>query len=137
LTAAVVFVRLLGLALLLWSSSLWAADLVVIVNPACTSVLTKEQIADAFLGKSELFTPIDQAEASLARAEFYRKATGRDLAQVKSAWSRIVFTGRGQPPREVIDAAAVKKAVAADAKAIGYIDRASLDDSVRVVLTLN
>jgi hypothetical protein len=34
-------------------------------------------------------------------------------------------------------AAAVKAAVAADAKAIGYIDRSDLDVSVKTALTLN
>lgn len=114
-----------------------AADLVVIMNTAVTVVPTKDQIADVFLGKSQSFTPIDLGESSPLRADFYRKATGRDLAQVKTAWARIVFTGRGQPPLEMLDAVAVKKAVAADVRAIGYIDRAALDDSVKSVLTLN
>lgn len=114
-----------------------AADLVVIMNVAVISAPTKDQIADVFLGKSQSFTPIDLGDSSPLRADFYRKATGRDLAQVKSAWSRIVFTGRGQPPLEMPDAAAVKKAVAADVRAIGYIDRAALDDTVKSVLTLN
>jgi hypothetical protein len=48
-----------------------------------------------------------------------------------------MFTGHGQPPKVVADAAAVKKAVAADPKAVGYIDKADVDASVKVVLTLN
>jgi hypothetical protein len=35
------------------------------------------------------------------------------------------------------DDAAVKKAVAADPQAVGYIDKADLDASVRVVLELH
>jgi hypothetical protein len=35
------------------------------------------------------------------------------------------------------DAAAVKKAVAADPKSVGYIDKADVDSSVKVVLALN
>jgi len=113
-----------------------ASEIVVIVHPTAASP-TREQVADAFLGKSLAYTPIDQAEEAPIRAEFYLKATGRDLAQVKSAWSRIVFTGRGQPPREAIDAAAVKRAVANDPKAIGYIDKSALDASVKAGLTLH
>jgi hypothetical protein len=71
-----------------------AADIVVIVNPAAT-LPNKAQVADVFLGRSQSFVPIDQGDASPMRSEFYRLATGRDLAQVKSAWSRIVFTGKG------------------------------------------
>ena len=58
-------------------------------------------------------------------------------AQVKAVWSRLVFSGKAQPPKEHADAAAVKKAVAADPKAIGYIDKAALDGTVKAALTLN
>lgn len=113
-----------------------AADLVVIANPT-VGPLTKDQVADLFLGKSQAFTPIDQAEASPLYAEFYKKATGRDAAQVKSTWSRIVFSGKGQPPKQLPDSAAVKKAVAADPKGVGYIEKSAVDGTVKAVLTLD
>jgi len=108
-----------------------ATDLVVIVNPAA-GTLTKDQVSDLFLGKSQALTPLDLPESSPVRALFYPKATRRDLPQVKATWSRIVFTGKGQVPRELADAAAIKKAVSADPKAIGYIERSSLDSTVKV-----
>jgi ABC-type phosphate transport system substrate-binding protein len=113
-----------------------AADLVVISN-AVASPLTKDQVADLFLGKSQTFTPIDQPDGSPIYAEFYKKATGRDAAQVKSTWSRIVFSGKGQAPKQVADSAAVKKAVAADPKAVGYIEKSAVDGTVKVVLGLD
>ena len=99
--------------------------------------MTKDQVADVFLGKNQSFTPVDQVESAAVRGDFYKQATGRDAAQVKAAWSRLVFSGKAQPPRELSDAAAVKKAVAADPKAVGYIDKAAVDGSVKVVLSLN
>ncbi|TAL25876.1 MAG: hypothetical protein EPO01_02960, partial [Aquabacterium sp.] len=81
--------------------------------------------------------PLDLPESSPVREQFYKKATERDLAQVKATWSRIVFSGKGQPPKEVADAAAVKKAVAADPKAIGYIEKGAVDGTVKAVLTLD
>lgn len=123
-------------ALVLGGAGASAADLVVIANPA-VGPLTKEQVADLFLGKSQQFNPIDQAEASPLYAEFYKKATGRDVAQVKSTWSRIVFSGKGQPPKQVPDSAAVKKAVAADPKGVGYVEKSAVDGTVKAVLTLD
>jgi ABC-type phosphate transport system substrate-binding protein len=38
-------------------------------------------------------------------------------------------------PKEAGDSAAVKKAVAADPKAIGYIEKSAVDASVKVVYT--
>lgn len=116
------------------SGSALAADLVVIGHTGAAP-LTKDQVADVFLGKNQSLTPIDQPESAPARAEFYKKATGRDPSQVKAAWSRLVFSGKAQPPKEM-DAAAVKKAVAADPKTIGYIDKSAVDASVSVLATV-
>ena len=56
---------------------------------------------------------------------------------MKAIWSRIVFTGKGQPPTEVPDSSAVKKAVAAQPNVVGYIDKSAVDASVKVVLFLD
>ena len=114
----------------------FADDVVVIGNPSAAA-LTKEQVADLFLGKAQGMKLFDQPNSSPVKAAFYEKATGHDLSQVKATWSRLIFTGKGQPPKEVADAAAVKKAVAADPKAIGYIQKSEVDSSVKVVLALN
>jgi len=112
------------------------AEIIVIVNPAA-GPLTQEQLADIYLGRKLDMMPVDLPEDAAIRTEFYRKATGRDAAQVKAIWSRLVFTGKGTPPRQLPDAAAVKKAVAADPKAIGYIDKSALDGTVKAALTIN
>lgn len=130
------FARTLAAAALAAAAASAHADIVVIVNPAAGS-LTADQVSDIFLGRNASFTPVDQAEGSPLRADFYKKATGRDPAQVKAVWSRLVFSGKAQPPKEYADAAAVKKAVAADPKAVGYIDKSALDGSVKAALTLN
>jgi hypothetical protein len=114
-----------------------AADLVVIANPAAGAALSRDQVADIFLGKSQALAPIDQAEGTPVYAEFYRKATGRDVAQVKATWARLVFSGKAQAPRQLADSAAVKKAVAADRNAVGYIEKSAVDASVKVVLPLD
>jgi ABC-type phosphate transport system substrate-binding protein len=111
-----------------------AADIVVVVNPAST--LTKEQVPDVFLGKNTSSTPVDLPESSPVRAAFYSKATGKEAAQVKAAWARLVFSGKAQPPKELPDAGAVKKAVAADPKSVGYIEKSAVDASVKVLTTV-
>jgi ABC-type phosphate transport system substrate-binding protein len=125
----------LGVAGMLAASACHAADIVVIVHPEAPAP-TKEQVSDIYLGKSRTYSPVDLAEASPIRAEFYRKATGRDLAQVRMAWARLVFTGKGLPPKELASAAAVKLAVATDPKAIGYIEKSDVDATVKPVLRL-
>lgn len=64
------------------------------------------------------------------------KATGRNAAQIKATWAKLLFTGKGNPPKEVSGNAEVKKFVAGNPAAIGYIDKAAVDGSVKVVLSL-
>lgn len=112
------------------------AEVVVVVNPkAAEASMTKDQVATFFLGKSSAMTPVDQPESAPIRAEFYKKVTDKDASQVKSLWSKLVFTGKATMPKEAGDSAAVKKAVAADPKAIGYIEKSAVDASVKVIYT--
>lgn len=131
------FVRIgsMGLGLLLMASAA-AADLVVIGHVAGPA-LSREQVVDVYLGRSQVAVALDQPDLSPLRVEFYRKATDRDLTQVKTIWSRLVFTGRGLPPREMRDSTAIKKAVTADPKTIGYIERSAVDGTVKVLWRLD
>ena len=112
------------------------AQVAVVMN-ASAAPLTQEQVSNIFLGRSPDFKPVDLPESAPVRATFYKKATDRDVAQVKAVWSRLVFSGKAAPPKEVADAAAVKAAVKADPKAIGYIEKSAVDASVKVVLSLD
>lgn len=117
------------------------ADDVVAVVSAKSPVtqLSPAQVADIFLGKSNRFPdgtqamPIDLVEDSPVRDRFYSQYTGKSPAQVKAHWSKIIFTGRGQPPRQASGPGEVKKLVADNPGAIGYIDPSQVDGSVRVV----
>lgn len=123
-------------AAMLLSSGLACAQIAVVMSPSAAP-LTKDQVAGLYLGRSFDLKPLDLPESSPIREQFYKKAADRDLSQVKATWSRIVFTGKGQAPKEMPDAAAVKKAVAADPKAVGYIEQSAVDASVKTVLSLN
>ncbi len=117
-------------------ASIANAEIAVVVHPShAAASMSAEQVADVFLGKSSALSPVDQPEGSAVRAEFYQKATGKDAAQVKALWTRLIFTGKATPPKEVASSADVKKAVAANPKAIGYIEKSAVDDSVKVVFT--
>jgi len=120
-----------------------AADLVVIVSArSAAPVLRPEQVAAIFLGQTAqlpdgaLVTAIDQQVGSPTRDEFYAKVASKSPALLKAYWSKLLFTGRGQPPREVAGDNAVRKLVADTPGMIGYIDRSALDASVRTVLVL-
>ena len=95
------------------------AEVVAVVsasNPVAE--LSTIQIADIFLGKSSRFPdgraaiPIDQSESSAERSEFYARYVRKSAVEMKMHWSKLIFTGRGQPPRALPDANAVKALLA-------------------------
>ena len=128
------------LAATLCVGSAWA-DISVVVNPANTNAVSTDDLNRLFLGRASSFadgskaTPLNMAEGQAARDEFDNKVLSRSSAQLKAYWSKLVFTGKGTPPKELADDAAVKAAVAADSSAIGYISSTSVDGSVKVVAT--
>lgn len=113
-----------------------AGELVVIVHPTAAA-LGKDEVADIFLGRAPRAIPVDQPHDAPIRALFYQRATGRDLAQVKAVWSRVIFTGKARAPKEYADSAAVKKAVAENPRAVGYIEKSALDASVKLAYELD
>lgn len=129
---------------MLLAGGLAQAQVVVVVNPKSPlASMTAEQVSGIFLGKTTTLpsgataAPVDQGESAAVREQFYSKVTGKQSAQVKAAWSRLVFSGKGTPPKEVGSSADVKKFVAGNAEGIGYIEKSALDGSVKAVLTVD
>ncbi|MEC5162713.1 ABC-type phosphate transport system substrate-binding protein [Janthinobacterium sp. CG_23.3] len=123
--------------LCLGSLPVFATEIAVIVNPKNPATrMFSEQAGQFFIGKSNQFTPVEHNEGAALRAEFHQKVLGKEPAQVKAIWSKLVFTGKGQAPREYASSAEVRKAVAADPSAIGYIEKSAVDDSVKVILSV-
>lgn len=121
--------------LLAVSMPAWAQSVAVIVNPKNATAVSAEQISNVFLGKSNDLIGVDLPDGNAAREAFYHKVTGKDGPQLKAYWAKLVFTGKAQPLKELSSDAEVKKFVAANPTAIGYIDKGSVDGSVKVVLT--
>lgn len=116
------------------------ADVVAVVSSkSAITTLSKAQIEDIFFGRVTHLpaglqaVPLDQAEGSSAREEFYARVAGKSPAQMKAYWSRIIFTGRGQPPKEMTNGTALRKRLADDPTAIGYIDASLVNNSIKVV----
>ncbi len=113
------------------------AELVIVVNPQNdTKSMSSSQIAQYFLGGSVQFTPIEQANGSPIRLEFYKKVLEKEPPQVQAIWARIVFTGKGKPPRELKSSDEIKKAIRENVNAIGYIEKTAVDDSVKVIASI-
>ena len=121
-----------------------SAQVAVIVNPKSPMAsMTPEQVSAVFLGKSNTLpsgataVPADLPDSNGVREQFYSKAAGKTGAQVKATWARLTFSGKATPPKEMTSAADVKKFVASNPDAIGYIEKSAVDGTVKVVLIVD
>lgn len=116
------------------------AEVAVIVHPSSgVTSMTEDEVSRLFLGKAKSFPggaqaiPINQNEGSAARDKFNDAVCKKNASQYKAYWSQLVFTGKGTPPKDAGDNAAVKTLIAANPNMIGYIDASAVDGSVTVV----
>lgn len=121
-------------------SSLAAAEVVVIVSAKNANYgLEKTDVEQIFLGKTSTFpdgskaVPIDQNEGSASRDAFNDRVLGKSASQLKAYWSRLIFTGKGTPPKESGNDAEVKALVADNPNLVGYVDAKVVDSSVKIV----
>jgi len=128
-------------ALCLGSCGAFAQVAVVVNTKSPLASMTADQVSSIFLGKSNTLPsggtalPTDLPDSAATRELFYTKVTGKSTAQVKAAWSRLVFSGKATPPKELASSADVKKFVASNPDAIGYIEKSAVDSSVKVVFS--
>lgn len=135
--------RYLSLILCLGAANAAQAGTAVIAHPSNPLVgITQEQLARIYLGKTRQFpngqpvTALDLREGSATRIKFYKSVTDKSEVALKAYWSKLLFTGKAQPPREMNSAEAVKDWVSKNPDALGYVDGKVLDKTVKVLLIL-
>lgn len=101
--------------------------------------LSRTELSDIFLGRRSQFPngdpaiPVNHRETSDAYRLFYSQFLNLSPAQVRSHWSRLIFTGRGQPPQTVPDGNAMADKIAEGNRGIGYLDIEFVDERLQVV----
>jgi len=130
---------LTGIALSLAADKVAAEVVVVISSQTDVESLNESIIENIFLGRRESLpdgtraVPVDLPEGSAERIAFYATLLDMSEAQVKAHWARLIFTGRGRPPRVVDDSKALLDWLSRNPGSVGYLDRSLVDERVRVV----
>ena len=128
---------LVGLGL---SASVWAGNVVVIVNKDNNNAIDKHLVTKIYKGEAKLWESGGAIEALSLKQDnpetedFCKEILGKRLIQMKLVWSQMMFSGQGVPPKELASDADVKKAVSNNVNAIGFIKASDLDDTVKAVI---
>jgi ABC-type phosphate transport system substrate-binding protein len=121
--------------------ALTQAQVVVIGYPLFpAAALSAEELQALYLGTTDRrgemrVAIVDQPAGSTARDEFDLKVLQKNPQQMKAHWAKLVFSGQAMPPKVLADDKAVKKWVGCTPGAVGYVDSAMVDKSVKVLFT--
>lgn len=123
----------------LHSAAAFAEIAVVVGSGSSISATDANEIQRLYLGKSKTLggvdaTPLNQSKGDTLDA-FNKAALNKSSSQIKAYWSKLVFTGKGTPPKEVGSDADVIAAVSSDTSAVGYIDASAVTGDVKVLLS--
>lgn len=116
------------------------ADVAVIGNKSITAdSFTARQISNLWLGKSK-FIPgggklivVDQVPGTPVHNDFYKNVVKKNGSQLKAYWAKVVFSGKRAPPMVLMNDADVIEWVASTPGGLGYIDSASVNETVKVL----
>lgn len=111
------------------------ADIVVVVNSNnALTTLSRKQIIDLYMGRTSYFPNgekalrMDQPINSQTRKNFYQGLVSKSVAEIKSYWARLLFTGRAKPPEEMESALDILLALQDNKNAIAYLDAKEFKD---------
>lgn len=134
-------VILIAMTTLMWTSNWsWADEMVVVVNARNPiNKMSADEVQQLFMGQSEFFptgspaVAVNQPESAAVRGEFDSKVLGKTPTQLHAYWSKMVFTGKGKPLKELASSKDVVDFLAKNPNAIGYMEKSAIDNTVKVV----
>lgn len=115
------------------------ARLVVITHPDTADDSVKADfIQNVYLGKTSKWKSGVKADpATLKGGEihdiFLKDLVGKSDSQFSTFWKKMVFTGKGKPPKEFDDEAAMVAFVKSTPGAIGYVSSSAPVEGVKVL----
>ena len=118
------------------------ADILIIGHKSLPiKKLSHSQVKRIFLGKvssinNHRIKVVEQVATSESRQKFIRLALNMTEPQMKSYWARIIFSGKGLPPKIKKTDKQVKNLIKENKNMIGYIQNKNLDDNFKVLLVL-
>jgi ABC-type phosphate transport system substrate-binding protein len=132
---------LLGLALLAPALAGGRDRVAVIVNRERRADLSIDDVAQIYLRRKRFWedgapvVPLNLPSANPLRERFSQLVLRETETRLADYWNRLYFRGI-LPPATLVSTESVRRYVASDPNAIGYLPDSEVDGSVRVLLRL-
>ena len=124
--------------LLMLAAAAQAEPVVVVSANSNLDALTQDEVRQIFNGQTRRVSgvsgkPLDLPSRGSARDDFYQQVLGKSAEQLKSYWARMIFTGRGMPPREASSDQEMIMLVGSNRNFVGCLDASRVTPDLKVV----
>lgn len=134
------FFKLNSVILFIFAINIYANnDLIVVVSKkSIINELSKNDISKLFLSKMKSFPngnkamPIEINDKK-QQAMFYKVITNKNEKQLSKYWAKMIFTGRGIPPKKFRNINEIKKFIKKNENAITYIYKKDITKDLKIV----
>jgi ABC-type phosphate transport system substrate-binding protein len=120
------------------SASAGAQVIVIANNSVKASAVSKDDLKDVFTGNATSLKDGSKVVPVLlkdgpANEEFLKEYVGKGNTAYRAGWRSLVFSGQASMPKSLDDDAAAVAFVAHNPGTIGYIDKGSPHEGVKVL----
>lgn len=125
-----------------FTTAAWAGEMVLVANQGISATsLSKGDVKSIYLAKKK---SIDGTSVKLTTlkdkdltAKFLKEYVGKTPSQFSAYYKKLVFTGKGKPPKKMGSEAEMIAYVARTTGAIGYVSAGAVTDAVKTIHVAN
>jgi len=124
------------------SINLYANNLVVIVSKDSNiHTISKKELSKIFLSKTRKLPNgeksfLVESNDKEIQSRFYKEISNKNENQLRKYWTKMIFTGKGQPPKKMNTISEIIKYVANTKNAISYIPSQYVNNSIQTIMEI-
>jgi hypothetical protein len=113
---------------------------IVMSKDAAFDTIKKREVERLFLAKSKRLPSgkkaivVEPKEKQL-KSHFYKKVLRKSEIQMRSYWAKMVFTGKGTPPKQV-RIEDISAYLASHENAIAYLDKSQVTSELKIIMEI-
>jgi ABC-type phosphate transport system substrate-binding protein len=114
---------------------------VVVSKDSSINNITKKELSKIFLSKTKRLPTgnkslVREHTNKIYQSEFYKLVCNKDEKQLKKYWAKMIFTGRGQPPKKIKSLKKLIEFVQNNKNAISYIPSKYMNDNLKIIMEI-
>jgi len=125
------------------SVNLYANSLIVIVSKDSNiNDISKKELSKIFLSKTKKLpngekSSIIEIYDKNIQSIFYQKICNKNSTQLRRYWTKMIFTGKGQPPKKMKSYKEIIEYVSKNQNAISYIPAEYITSKIQTIMEID